>query len=260
MEITLPNKVTKATYTSPHILLIYGPPKVGKSTLLSKLKDCLILDLEQGTKFLDALKANVIGLESPIGEKEDSEKKRAEEGKYYLNELGKAIHKGGKPYKYVALDTVTKLEEWCEWEGTKLYMRSGTGKNFNRNKAGDVLPRSKWSSVLTLPNGAGYFWLRVAMKKWLDKIYTLADHIILVGHLLDKQIEKKGKEVNAKDLDLTGKLKRIVCAHADAIGYLYRDGDKVFINFNTSDEVNCGSRCNHLKGKDIEFGWEKIYR
>jgi len=260
MEITLPNKISKATYTSPHILLIYGPPKVGKSTLLSKLKDCLILDLENGTKFLDALKVNLIGLEPSTMESETNKKKRLKEGEYYLSEIGKAIHKAEKPYKYVALDTVTKLEEWCEWEGTKLYMRSSTGKNFNKDKQGDVMPRSKWSSVLTLPNGAGYFWLRVAMKKWLDKIYTLADHIILVGHLLDKQIEKKGKEVSAKDIDLTGKLKRIVCAHADAIGYLYRDGDKAFINFKTSDEVNCGSRCEHLLGKDIEFNWKSIYR
>lgn len=260
MEITLPSKKVKATYTSPHILLIYGPPKVGKTTVLSQLPNCLILDLENGSKFLDALKTNVLGLEPPVGENEDQEKKRVKEGKYYLSEIGRAIHKAEKPYKYVALDTVTKLEEWCEWEGTQLYMRSSTGKNFNRAKDGLVLPRSKWSSVLTLPNGGGYFWLRVAMKKWLDKIYTLADHIILVGHLLDKQIEKKGKEVSAKDLDLTGKLKRIVCAHADAIGYLYRDEDKVFINFNTSDEVNCGSRCEHLKGQNISFDWKSIYR
>ena len=34
---------------NPGILLLYGPPKVGKTTMLSQLDDCLILDTENGT-------------------------------------------------------------------------------------------------------------------------------------------------------------------------------------------------------------------
>ena len=259
MEIKLPTKKVTATYVDPHIMLFYGPPKVGKTTILSQLEDCLIIDLEDGTKYLDSLRVQVIGLKTPQKESEESKETRSKNNQFYFDEIGKAIHKGNKPYKYIAIDTVTKLEEWCEWEGTQMYMSSVQGKNFNRDNAGSILPRSKWLSVLTLPNGAGYMWLRSAMKDWLDKIYTLAPHIILVGHLLDKMIEKKGKEVNAKDLDLTGKLKRIVCAQADAVGYLYRTDEKLYINFQSADEVNCGSRCDHLRGQNIEFAWDKIY-
>ncbi len=254
MEIKLPTKKVTATYVDPHIMLFYGPPKVGKTTILSQLDDCLIIDLEDGTKYLDSLRVQVIGLKKPV-ESDKALEERQKKNQFYFDEVGKAIHEKGKPYKYVAIDTVTKLEEWCEWEGTSMYMSSVQGKNFNRDNAG----RSKWNSVLTLPNGAGYMWLRSAMKDWLDKIFTLAPHIILVGHLLDKMIEKKGKEVNAKDIDLTGKLKRIVCAQADAVGYLYRTDGKLYINFQSADEVNCGSRCDHLKGQNVEFSWKKIY-
>ena len=86
-------------------------------------------------------------------------------------------------------------------------------------------------------------------------------------------IEKKGKEVQAKDLDLTGKLKAITCSDADAIGYLYRGTDnELIINFQSSDEVTCGARPAHLKGQQItvaeydedkndlkNVAWDKIY-
>ena len=37
----------KAVSDNPKSLLLYGAPKVGKTTALSQLKDCLIIDTEQ---------------------------------------------------------------------------------------------------------------------------------------------------------------------------------------------------------------------
>ena len=45
----------------------------------------------------------------------------------------------------------------------------------------------------------------------------------------------------------------------NAVGYLYRTDEKLYINFQSADEVNCGSRCDHLRGQNIEFAWDKIY-
>ena len=84
-------------------------------------------------------------------------------------------------------------------------------------------PRLPGMSILSLPNGGGYLYLRIAFQKWIDKLNKLADHVILVGHLKDKVVDKKGTEVVVKDLDLTGKLKQITCSRADAIGYISRD-------------------------------------
>lgn len=226
--IELPTSKVSAERKDPKVFLMYAPPKLGKTTLLSSLENCLIIDLEDGTKHLDALKIKANNLQE-------------------LKEIGSAIHKAGKPYKYVAVDTVTKLEEFCEIEATELYKKSAIGKNFDGK------------SVLELPKGAGYLHLRLSMKNWIEKLYTLADNIILVGHLKDSVIEKKGKEVSAKDLDLTGKLKQIVCANADAIGYLYREDGKTMVTFQSSDEIACGSRCEHLKGQAFEFDWTKVY-
>lgn len=239
--IQLPTEPVKASTANPKLFVIYSPPKAGKTSLLAKLEGNLIIDLENGSDYVDALKVKANNLEE-------------------LKQIGKAIWEAKKPYKYVTIDTVTALEGMCELRALELYKATPMGKNYTG------------TSVLDLPQGGGYLYLRLAYKEWLDKLKTLADHIILVGHLKDKFLtDKKGVDVQAKDLDLTGKIKNITCADSDAIGYLYREGDKVFINFESSDEVTCGARPAHLKGQRIHVAdynretndmtayWDRIY-
>ena len=228
----LPKKKVKASRKSPKNMIIYGAPKIGKTTVLSQLDDCLIIDLEQGSDMLDALKVQVNSLKE-------------------LGEVGKEIYTEGKPYKYVAIDTISKLEEWCEEEGKQIYLKTPMGKNFEQKNPG--------MSILSLPNGAGYLYLRMAYKKWIDRLNTLADHVILVGHLKDKMLEKKGKEVAVKDLDLTGKIKQITCANADAVGYIYRDDEQTMVSFDSLGDVTAGSRCEHLKGRTMPMEWSNIF-
>jgi len=228
----LPMEKVKASRKSPKNMIIYGPPKIGKTTVLSQLDDCLIIDLEDGSDMIDALKVKAHSLKD-------------------LQAIGSAIMKKGRPYKYIAIDTISKLEEWCESYAKQIYMRTPMGKNFDQKNPG--------ASVLSLPNGAGYLYLRMAYKEWIDKLNKLADHIILVGHLKDKMLEKKGKEVAVKDLDLTGKIKQITCANADAVGYIYREGDETMVSFDSLEDITAGSRCAHLKGKTIPMKWSEIF-
>ena len=156
---------------------------------------------------------------------------------------------------------IGKLEEMCLTYAKALYMDTPMGKSF----AGD--------NVLKLPNGAGYLYLREAFFKILDYIETLVPDdgsIILLGHLKDKMIETNGKEVSAVDLDLSGKIKALVCAKADAIGLLSRKGNQVILNFKTSDEITCGARPDHLKNQEIILtesidgnliaSWDKVFK
>ena len=252
--IDLPKEKIVAVAHSPKKTVLYGMPKVGKTTLLAKLDDCLIIDLEDGSDYVDALKVKANSLDE-------------------LGEVGAAIVKQNYPYKRIAIDTVTKLEEWCEEEATIKYMNSSVGASFNRDKLKQMLPKKDWKSVLTLPHGAGYLWLRISYKSWIDRLAMLAPEIIFIGHLKDKIINKAGKEVSASDLDLTGKIRNITCQKADAIGYVYRKDDKTMMSFETKDEITCGSRCAHLKGQEFVIGeladenkmdsfvafWDKVY-
>ncbi len=238
-------KKVSAETKSPKNLIIFSKPKVGKTTLLSELENCLILDLEDGTDYVDAIKLKAKSVED-------------------IKAIGKAIKEANYPYQYVAVDTITALEEMCIPLAEDMYSKSSMGKNwFTEGKP-------KYGTILNMPNGAGYPWLREAFTKVVDYIKTWAPRVILVGHVKDIVLEKNGSEVNALDLDLTGKLKRITSSQSDAIGYLYRKGNKNILSFKTSDEISCGARPEHLRNQEvvlselgednkIKISWNNIY-
>ena len=238
MEI--PREKVKAVTKSPEVLVIYSKYKQGKSTALSLLDNNLILDFENGTNFLDALKIQI----KEVGD---------------IRKVGDAIIEAGRPYKYISIDTITALEDFGKQVALIMYKATPIGKNY------------KEDDVLKLPNGAGYYWLRCAVESLIDYIKTLAPRLILSGHLKEKLITVDSKEVQASDLDMVGKLKNIICAKADAIGMLRREGNKTIISFQTSDLVSCGARPEHLRnkeivllesdetGKIIKNGWNEIF-
>lgn len=126
------------------------------------------------------------------------------------------------------------------------------------------------TNILTLPNGAGYLYLRQAFFKVIGWVESVCPNVILVGHVKDTQLEKAGTEFNLKDLDLIGKVKRIASADSDAIGYVFRNAEnQTVINFGTGDEMLCGARPEHLSGKEIIVAekvdgkfvsyWDRIY-
>jgi hypothetical protein len=268
----LPTKPIPARTQNPGCLVVYSTPKTGKTTVLSLLDNCLILDYEDGTKSLDSVAVNIIGLAKPINEAPEVEKKRHEykdengiaRPKYYMSEVIAELKKNN-PYKYIAMDTITKYEDMCVYDATIAYMKSPIGKNFNRwdeedfrlsggkKQVGQLKPKDQWDTVLALPRGAGYWWLRESYEKYIEELKLLGCYIILCAHIKTSQItNKKGTEVEGKDLNLTGKIKDSTSALiADSIGYLYREGNKNFISFQPSDEVKSGSRSKHLSGKII---------
>jgi energy-coupling factor transporter ATP-binding protein EcfA2 len=244
-EIVLPMTKVSAETKSPKNLIIFSKPKVGKTTLLSQLENCLILDLEEGSDYVDAIKLKARSIDD-------------------IRAIGKAIKEAGYPYKYVAVDTITALEEMCIPFAEDLYSKSSMGKNWFTDG------KPKYGSILNMPNGAGYPWLREAFTKVVDYLKTWAPRIILVGHVKDVVLDKNGSEFNALDLDLTGKLKRITSSQSDAIGYLFRKGNKNILSFKTTDEISCGARPEHLRNKEVVLSelideetlttfWENVY-
>jgi hypothetical protein len=239
MAIVLPIEKIQAVSQNPKNLILFGLPKVGKTTLLSTLPNCLILDLESGSDFVDALKIKVNTVEE-------------------LLDVCREIKKAGNPYTFIAIDTITALEDMCMSLAIRLYQDTPIGKNY------------EGTNILTLPNGAGYMYTRMAFFKIIGWVKAVCQNVILVGHVKDTQLEKAGTEFNLKDLDLVGKSKRIASADSDAIGYIYRNTEnQTVINFGTGDEVLCGARPAHLSGKEIVVAekidgkfvsyWDKIY-
>jgi hypothetical protein len=239
MPIELPKVKSQIERVNPKRLIIYSKPKTGKTSAFAGLENNLILDLENGTEYVSAMKVNINSLEE-------------------LAEVGKAVIAAGKPYNVITIDTVTVLEDMIMPRACQLYKNTAMGKTFTG------------SDVRTLANGAGYLYIRNAFFEVINYVDTLANHIILSGHIKDKAVDDKGEMVMPANIDLTGKIKSLICANADAIGFLYRKGNQCVLSFKSNDEVTCGARPLHLRNAEIvltelkedgtmEYHWDKVY-
>ena len=222
--IILPTIKTKPVIKNPKFLVYFGKPKAGKSTIASMLEDNLIIDLEHGYDYLEALVVPAENVED-LGNIATLIKEANTKAK-------------GFAYKYITIDNATKLEEIILPLACQLYNATPMGKNF----VGDVR---------TLPKGAGYQYTREAFFKVIDMFRTLAPTLILICHAKDSMIDVQGKELSEMSIDLTGKTARLVAADADAIAYVYRRKNQTFMNFNGGEDVIVEARQEHLRGKEI---------
>lgn len=240
MSIVLPTAKVPAETQDPKNLILFGLPKVGKTTILSTLENNLILDFENGSTYVDALKVKVSSLKE-------------------LKEVIKAIKDAGKPYTYITIDTITALEEMTKDMALKMWQNSP-----------QFTTKYEIKDVTQIPNGAGYSFWRQALETVINLIASAAPNLIICGHVKDTALFE-GLDGSVKDLDLVGKTKRVLSAKSDAIGFVHRDEESnLCINFGMNGEVLCGARPAHLANKDIivaeyqEDGtfvshWERIY-
>ena len=221
--MTLKKVKRKAISINPNTLLLYGAPKVGKTTMLSSLDDCLILDTEKGARMIEGYIQEVNSrdelIESLIEIKESKDVK----------------------YKYIAIVTIDKVAEWAERR---------------------VCEEESVSSIADLAFGKGYGLVREKVIKTVSHFKEVAEHLIIIGH---RKVAYAVTEGNAivipESLDLTGKLKNVIMSACDAIGYVYRDEDeKLMVSFKANNAIEAGSRCSHLKGKEVKFEWKNIYK
>lgn len=238
----IPKEKIKRKTDNPKNLIMFGLPKVGKTTLLSMLPKCLIVDFEDGTDYVESYAVKISNYKQ-------------------LFALAKELKETPGQFEFIAFDTTTALEDIALPYANKLYRDTVMGKNFDEGE-----------NVLKLPNGAGYQYLREAMQKMIGWFEKTIPNVILVGHVKDKSLNENGTELNVKDLDLTGKIGRILSAASDAICYIYRDTEtgNVMANFGDGSSVLCGSRISQLSGKTILLSekleddtiktyWENIY-
>lgn len=247
MAITLPTIPTINIDQSPKNLVIIAKPKTGKTSLLAGLPNCLLLDFEDGSGYVRAMRIGINSIED-------------------LTETAIAVDEAGYPYDYVAVDTMTALEDLCVGYAETLYSRSPMGKNWFTPETGG---KAKYGSILALPEGSGYHWLRQAFEKVIGVIEKMAPKMILSGHIKDIFLDKDDNKVAASEIDLTGRLKRIVASRSDSIGYLFRKKNQTILTFKTDGDVTCGARPEHLSNQEIVVSekigdklytyWDKIF-
>lgn len=251
-EFVLPTTPSIKLDQSPTELIIFSKPKTGKTALLAALPNCLILDFEEGSGYVKAMRASIDSIQK-------------------LNMVAAAIKAANFPYEYIAVDTASALEDLCVGYAEDLYSKSPMGKYWYTPKdSASQSGKQKYGTIIGLPDGAGYHWLRLAYDNVMNLIRKLAPRIVIAAHVKDIFLDKgDGTQFTGAELDLTGKIKRSAAAKSDSIGYLYRKGNQNILSFKTSDTVICGARPEHLSNKDIILSekkdgeitthWDKIF-
>ena len=241
MAVTLPTQKIPPVTQDPKNLIIFGLPKVGKTTVLSTLENNLILDFENGSDYVSALKIKINSLKE-------------------LKEVIKSIKQANNPYKFITIDTITAVEDMAKPLAIQLYQASPLFSD----KYADV------KDPAALPNGSGWNFWREAIQMIVDLIASATTNLIICGHVKDSALSESANG-SLKTLDLTGKISRILSAKSDAIAFVHRDEDNnLCLQFGTDGEVLTGARPKHLAGKDIVVAeanddgtftshWERIY-
>ena len=248
-EVILPTQRSKAENYNPRLLVLFGRPKSGKSSAVASLDDNLIIDLEDGYRALEVMKVQARSVEDLQA--------------IYMAIVKAGKEKGGAPYKYITIDNATRLEEIALSKAAELYRNTAMGAQWgllrDKNgvvirKDGKVVPDPK-ADVRTIPQGAGYLYLRQAVKM-LVKMFQppLCETLILVCHVKDRQIREDNAETTEYSVDLAGKLGDIICGEADAVGLIYRDGNKTICSFQGGDNTIREARPMHLRGKKFVIG------
>ena len=237
--IELPNEVLAPKNPDIEAMVVFGFNKVGKTESLLQLPNSFMLDLEgsggyyKGTYLTlkDIMIKHKIGPVTAIQQVADS---IAAENKKL----------GTFKYDFGIIDSMSILEDIAMKYATVLYKRSAVGSSF----LGDDV-------VAELPRGGGYLWLRKAFEALLAPYFGLFKTLILVGRVKDSAITKDGEEVEAIDLDLTGKLKTMVMLNCSVVGIMRKskeDSNTNILSFiNKSDDLATGSRAQHLDGREF---------
>jgi hypothetical protein len=259
-ELILPKEKHKAEI-NPNSIILYGKEKCGKTTILSQLENCLIVDTENGSNKVEALSIKAPLDSGPVSKMN------------WLKSVAEKIIAEGKPYDYIAIDTFTEVNYWSEWSGTFRYMNSSQGKSFNRVKDEKGLPikggafldpnSDDYQSVHSLPDGNGYRWSRDEALRIFEMFQNAARKcVIYVCHVEDKFVGLNGgtEIVVPRQLALTGKLRDILPRKVDAIGYVYSDKGNIKVNFSSSEDRTGGTRAKHLVNYNDVLDWSKIFK
>lgn len=266
LDFDLPDEISEISQTDARDLIIASIPKMGKGTILgdfTKKYNAIVLDMEKGGyEYIQARKMSVYpSQDTSLGEAFEN----------YIKIRSLLLKNAGK-YQYLIIDGLSDLDVFSEIGGTYSYMDTIIGKGFNRRDGEKLKLEDKdFKSVITLPEGAGYYHTRKWFLDQIDVFRRISPYRIYAAHIADKYIKDNNRDqVVGSELALTGKLKNILASKVTSMSKLVAEGDERYLNFEVlNDSIIAGSRNPKLYGKiliskkmedgNVRTFWDSIY-
>lgn len=180
MTVALPsNKSTPSTDLSTKTTLIYGPPKIGKSSFAARFPDALFFECEPGLGELSVYKVPTYSWAD-------------------LLEACKLVAAGNHPFKTVVIDTVDNAFKLCT---------DHVNSKHNVEYEGD------------LAHGKGWAFVKNEWHRVLTRLASLPIGLVLISHATDKRIETRTGEYTKTQPSLPDRARQVVLGLVDMILY-----------------------------------------
>lgn len=215
--MALPTMKSEKNYNlEDQIILVYGRPKIGKSTFCSNLDKALFLATEPGLNHLEVFKMNINSWENFC---------------YACAE----IQEGKHDFTTIVIDTVDNMVMYCsQW----------VCKQYGVDYPGDLDFGKGWNAVTK------------ELKRTLSSLSNLPYGLIMIGHSKVEEVETKTKKYNRVELNLSGKNSDVIKDMSDIIlfmdSYMKNDEEMGIIRTKSSQYWLAGDR-SKLLPEEIEY-------
>jgi len=206
-------------------LLLYGEPKVGKSTFATTASSPLVCDAEAGYRYMSSRGINI-----PVAEV------------LQWSDMQEFYKEASKPeYKTIIIDPVNELLD-------KLIISAKANRMYIQNTDPNALSMKGWGYV------------KDKMKQMLKSFRDMDKNVIFVAHVKEKEDDGQIKKTPKLDANLSAEL----MAMMDIIGYMFminnKDVQKRVISFQPSVRFDAGDRTNTLPEYfNPDDGFQKLY-
>ena len=225
----LPSKRTEITTDmAVHPIVVYGPPKIGKSTFVSEAGDILFVDTENGLASLEVYKV------------------LTPDWKTFLLTC-KAYAEEKHQFRFMAIDTIDKLHRMC---------------------VDHVMTVNDIAHPSDLKWGKGWDLVKTEFLRPLIKINAMGKGLVMVSHSKNIEVETRTKNITKTVPTLLPSMWEQVASFASIIlfmdSFVTENGEKRVIRTVPSENWIAGDRTKRLlryKAISIEEGrnnWEYV--
>jgi len=180
MTVQLPTETSKpSTDLSTKTILVYGPPKAGKSTFASHFPGAVFFECEPGLGELEVYKVPTYTWADLLA-------------------AGRLVAAGDHAFKTVVIDTVDNAFKFCTDHICAKY-----GIEYE----GD------------LPHGKGWAFVKNEWHRVLTKLASLPYGLVLISHAQDKQVETRTEKYTKTQPSLPDRARGVLLGLVDMILY-----------------------------------------